>query len=136
MSVYVSSRIFGSFSVFSRLTLDLSLQYDTKMTSDYVTYYRDRHPVAAALEIPGVFAVQLAAVAEYMTAEVLELGGNAARDGGNDVISLENLEMAVKGDEELVSSYGERCMNQTKKRLSSRTRVHYHQSTGSLRKAR
>ncbi|MEE6468899.1 hypothetical protein FKM82_008411 [Ascaphus truei] len=51
--------------------------------------------------IGGGFAIYLAAVLEYLCAEILELAGNAARDNKKGRITPRHIQLAVGNDQEL-----------------------------------
>jgi histone H2A len=62
---------------------------------------RNMRKLGSSLRLGGTSSVYMAAVLEYLAAEVLELAGNKARDNKRSRITPRHMLLAIRNDEEL-----------------------------------
>ena len=84
-------------------------RYSVTLYSGTLRVYRYLKKAILKTRVAVGAPVYLAAVLEYLCAEVLELAGNAARDNKRKLISPRHILLAVANDEEL-NRVGRACV--------------------------
>jgi histone H2A len=97
VSFYVESRMSGK--VIKLKPQSRSSRAGLQFPVSRVARYLRKGGYASRMEESA--PVYLAAVMEYLSAEILELAGNAARDNKRTRITPRHLELAISNDEEL-----------------------------------
>lgn len=90
----------GKDSTSARGTMSHSARAGLQFPVGRVRRYLKRS-VQNRVRVGAKAAIYIAAVLEYLTAEVLELAGNAAKDLRVKRITPRHLQLAIRGDEEL-----------------------------------
>ena len=97
----IDSALTGELAKHACREVDGSILNSSRLVFPEFPEYREAMAPLTFSGCLNTFCTSLRAMLEYMTAEILEIGGNVANAEGHDKLTAEDLKVGIFGDEEL-----------------------------------